>query len=55
MGYHDLDASGAVLGRTYERVEERDLLLLVAAGREHLLELIHDEHRAMGWRRQRPL
>jgi hypothetical protein len=42
---HDLHAAVAVLGERCERIQKPGPLTLVAADREDLLELVHDENR----------
>ena len=54
-GDHHLHVSVAVLCQRHDRVEEVCPLLLVAAEREHLLELIDDEQRALAALRKHPL
>ncbi len=54
-GDHHLNLPVAILRQTHKRVQEVRALLLVAAEREHLLELVDDQYRPLAALWQHPL
>ena len=54
-GNHHLDAPVAVLRERHQRIQVLRPLMVIAAGREDLLELVDEQHRLLAALRQRSL